>query len=80
MTAHVYVTMKRTVLDPQGQTIQRALKKLRHDAVTDVRQGKYFQLQLAGIDEAAAKAEVERIAREVLCNSVMEEFTFRIEP
>jgi phosphoribosylformylglycinamidine synthase PurS subunit len=80
MKAYVYVTLKRTVLDPQGQTIQNALKKLRHDMVTDVRQGKYFELHLAdGIGPDQARAEVERIAREVLCNPVMEEFTFKIE-
>ena len=80
MKAKVYVTLKRTVLDPQGQTIQRALKKMRHDAVTDVRQGKYFELELAdGLASEQARAEVERIAREVLCNPVMEEFTFKIE-
>jgi phosphoribosylformylglycinamidine synthase len=80
MTAHVYVTLKRTVLDPQGQTIYGALKKLRHAMIEEVRQGKYFQLKLAdGTSEADAKVEVEKIAREVLCNPVMEEFTFTIE-
>lgn len=80
MTANVFVTLKRTVLDPQGQTIHRALKKLRHERVEDVRQGKYFQLKLAdGMSEADARAEVQRIAGEVLCNPVMEEFTFTLE-
>ncbi len=80
MKAHVYVMLKRTVLDPQGQTIHGALKKMRYQGVEDVRQGKYFQITLdSALDSAAATAEVERIAREVLTNPVIEEFTYRIE-
>ena len=80
MKAHVYVTLKRTVLDPQGQTIQGALKKLQFASVSDVRQGKYFLLTITdGISRKAAEAEVERIAREVLTNPVIEEFSFRLE-
>ncbi len=80
MKAHVYVVSKRTVLDPQGQAIQNALKKLGHKGVADVRQGKYFILTLDdSLDGTAAEAEVERIAAEVLTNPVMEEFSFRIE-
>jgi phosphoribosylformylglycinamidine synthase len=80
MKAHVYVTLKRTVLDPQGQTIQNALKKMQYKAVKDVRQGKYFVLDLDNtLDAAAAKEEVERIAREVLTNPVIEEFSYRLE-
>jgi phosphoribosylformylglycinamidine synthase subunit PurS len=80
MKAHVYVTLKRTVLDPQGQTIQRALRKMQFGAVEDVRQGKYFQLTLAdSLDGEAAKAEVERIAREVLTNPVIEEFSYHLD-
>jgi len=80
MKAHVYVTLKRTVLDPQGQTIQNALKKMQYTGVNDVRQGKYFVLNLdTSLDAAAAKDEVERIARDVLTNPVIEEFTYRLE-
>jgi phosphoribosylformylglycinamidine synthase PurS subunit len=80
MKAHVYVTLKSSVLDPQGQTIQNALRKIGFADVTAVRQGKYFALTLAdGLAPAAAKEQVERIAREVLTNPVIEEFTFRIE-
>jgi phosphoribosylformylglycinamidine synthase len=80
MKAHVYVTLKRTVLDPQGQTIHGALKRMQYTGVEDVRQGKYFQLTLRGMMEASdARAEVERIARDVLTNPVIEEFTYRIE-
>jgi phosphoribosylformylglycinamidine synthase len=80
MKAHVYVTLKRTVLDPQGQTIQNALKKMQYKAVKDVRQGKYFVLDLDNVlDAAAAKEEVERIARDVLTNPVIEEFSYRLE-
>jgi phosphoribosylformylglycinamidine synthase len=80
MKAHVYVTLKKTVLDPQGQAIHNALRKMRYAGVSDVRQGKYFELTLEeGIPEAAARAEVERIARKVLTNPVIEEFSFRLE-
>jgi phosphoribosylformylglycinamidine synthase PurS subunit len=80
MKAHVYVTLKKTVLDPQGQAIHNALRKMRYEGVADVRQGKYFELTLEeGLAEAAARAEVERIAREVLTNPVIEEFSFRLE-
>ncbi|MGB6131670.1 MAG: phosphoribosylformylglycinamidine synthase subunit PurS [Acidobacteriaceae bacterium] len=80
MKAHVYVTLKKTVLDPQGQAIHHALRKMRYEGIADVRQGKHFELSLDdGIPESAARAEVERIAREVLTNPVIEEFSFRIE-
>jgi phosphoribosylformylglycinamidine synthase subunit PurS len=80
MKAYVYVTLKRTVLDPQGQTILSALKKMQYGGVEDVRQGKYFVLTLEdSLDAATAHAEVERIAREVLTNPVIEEFSFRLE-
>jgi phosphoribosylformylglycinamidine synthase subunit PurS len=80
MKAHVYVTPKTSVLDPQGQTIHNALRKIGFAEVAGVRQGKYFALSLiAGLDAAAARTQVERIAREVLTNPVIEEFTYRIE-
>jgi phosphoribosylformylglycinamidine synthase PurS subunit len=79
MKAHVYVTLKHTVLDPQGQTIHGALKRMQYTGVEDVRQGKYFQLTLRAMATADAKAEVERIAREVLTNPVIEEYTYRLE-
>ena len=80
MKAHVYVTLKSSVLDPQGQTIQNALHKIGFADVASVRQGKYFALSLAdGLSAEAAKSQVERIAREVLTNPVIEEFTYRIE-
>ncbi|MDP9039903.1 MAG: phosphoribosylformylglycinamidine synthase subunit PurS [Acidobacteriota bacterium] len=83
MKAHVYVTLKRTVLDPQGQTVAGALRRMDFQGVADVRQGKYFLLTLEdglSADPARAHAEVERIAREVLTNPVIEEFSFRLEP
>jgi phosphoribosylformylglycinamidine synthase subunit PurS len=80
MKAHVYVSLKTSVLDPQGQTIHNALRKIGFAGVEDVRQGKYFVLKLAdGITAEAARAEVERIAREVLTNPVIEEYSYRIE-
>ena len=80
MKAHVYVTLKASVLDPQGQTIHNALRKIGFANVTAVRQGKYFALSLAdSLTADQARTEVERIAREVLTNPVIEEFTYKIE-
>lgn len=80
MKAYVYVTLKNTVLDPQGKTIHGALRKMNYKGVDDVRQGKYFVLTLEPtLKKDLAKAEVERIAREVLTNPVIEEFSYKLE-
>ncbi len=78
MKAHVWVMLKNSVLDPQGAAIQQALAGLGHSAVKDVRQGKFFVLDLQGLDRAAAQREVEQISREVLTNPVIEQFRFEI--
>ncbi len=80
MKAHVYVTLKRTVLDAQGKTIAEALGRMAYKGIDDVRQGKYFVLTLAdSLAAAEAEAEIDRIAREVLTNPVIEEYSFRLE-
>ena len=79
MKAYVHVMLKKTVLDPQGKTIHGALTKMGYKGVQDVRQGKYFVIALDGLDRKAAEAEVERMAREVLTNPVIEEFTYTLE-
>ena len=80
MKAYVYVSLKKSVLDPQGKTIYNALNKMGYKGLGDVRQGKYFEITLnGGLAKDDAKAEVERIAREVLTNPVIEEFSYRIE-
>jgi phosphoribosylformylglycinamidine synthase subunit PurS len=78
MKAHVWVMPKLTVLDPQGQTIQRALSSLGFSKVQDVRQGKFFVLALDGLSREDAKTQVERIAKDVLTNPIIEEFRFEI--
>ena len=80
MKAFVYVSLKRSVLDPQGKTIQGALNKMGYKGLQDVRQGKFFELTLdGGLDRAQAEKEIARIAREVLTNPVIEEFRYSIE-
>jgi len=79
MKAFVYVSLKKTVLDPQGKTIQGALSKLGYKGVQDVRQGKYFELALNGVSKEQARTEVERIAKEILTNPVIEEFSYKLE-
>jgi phosphoribosylformylglycinamidine synthase PurS subunit len=75
MKARVFVSLKKTVLDPQGQTIRAALAGQGHTSITDVRQGKTFEIELApGTDAAAARGELEQIARDVLANPVIEEY------
>jgi phosphoribosylformylglycinamidine synthase PurS subunit len=78
MKAHVWVMPKLTVLDPQGQTIQRALSSLGFSKVQDVRQGKFFVLALDGLSREDAKTQIERIAKDVLTNPIIEEFRFEI--
>jgi phosphoribosylformylglycinamidine synthase subunit PurS len=80
MKAYVYVSLKRSVLDPQGKTIQGALGKMGYQGLQDVRQGKYFEISLNGdLSKADAEQEVQRMAREVLTNPVIEEFHYTVE-
>ncbi len=80
MKAYVYVSLKKSVLDPQGKTIQGALKKMGYKGLEDVRQGKYFELTLdGGLSRSEAETEVARMARDVLTNPVIEEFRYSIE-
>ena len=80
MKAFVYVSLKRSVLDPQGKTIQGALNKMGYKGLQDVRQGKYFEITLdGGLSRNDAEAEIGKIAREVLTNPVIEEFRYSIE-
>ena len=75
MKARVYVSMKPTVLDPQGQTICSALQGMGHREVASVRQGKYFEIALAdGIERDSAIQTLDSIARDVLSNPVIEDY------
>ena len=69
---------KRTVLDPQGQTIQHALSGLGYESVKDVRQGKFFVLNVEGLTQEQAVKQLDRITKEVLTNPVIEEYRFEI--
>jgi phosphoribosylformylglycinamidine synthase PurS subunit len=80
MKAYVYVSLKKSVLDPQGKTIHGALKKMGYKGLEEVRQGKYFELTLdGGLTRPEAEAEIARMASEVLTNPVIEEFRFSLE-
>jgi phosphoribosylformylglycinamidine synthase subunit PurS len=75
MKARVIVQLKEGVLDPQGQTIRRSLNKMGHQQVSEVRQGKYFELEFSGLSsEQAIRQLVEEIARNVLSNPIIESF------
>lgn len=79
MKARVYVTMKPSVLDPQGQAIHHALHTLGHHAIAGVRQGKYFEIELAdGVTREQAQAELEQISHDVLANTVIEDYRFEL--
>ena len=79
MKVRVHVSLKSTVLDPQGQTIRAALNGLGYTAVTGVRQGKFFDLSIEpGQDSGQVRQAVEKIAHEVLANPVIEEYRVEV--
>ena len=77
--ARVYVTLKKSVFDPQGKTIHEALRSLGYDSVADVRQGKFFEVALDGLSGDEAKKAAEEIARRVLANPVIESYRVELE-
>lgn len=80
MKARIYVTLKPSVLDPQGKAIHHAVQTIGYNSILDVRQGKYFEVSLDGsLREEEARLEVERMAREVLSNPVIEEYRIELD-
>ena len=78
MKARVHVTLKRGVLDPQGQAISRALAGLGFDGVGDVRAGKVIEIELAESDRERARTQVEDMCRQLLANPVVEDYAIEI--
>jgi len=80
MKAKVYVTLKPGVLDPQGKAIQHSVELLGFNAISDVRQGKYFEIALDdALAETDAHTAVTRIAAEVLSNPIIEDYRVEFE-
>jgi len=79
MKALVYVTLKPSVLDPQGKAIHHSVESLGYKNINDIRQGKFFEIALdPSVSEADARDAVERIAKDVLANPVIEDYKVEI--
>ncbi len=78
MKAKIKITLKNGVLDPQGKAIQSAVGALGISGVEDVRQGKYIEVALAETDEAKAREAVERMCKDLLANTVIENYTYEL--
>jgi phosphoribosylformylglycinamidine synthase len=80
MKAKIHVALKKTVLDPQGQTIHHAVQTLGYQGIEDIRQGKFFEIQLNdGLSREEAAHIMDKLAREVLSNPVIEEYWVELE-
>ena len=79
MKAKVFVTLKPSILDPQGKTITGALQSLGYDDVQDVRQGKYFELDIVAKTAEKAQALASEVADKLLANPVIESYRVEIE-
>jgi phosphoribosylformylglycinamidine synthase subunit PurS len=78
MKARIKITLKNGVLDPQGKAIQNALGGLGISGVDEVRQGKYIEVQLNESDEVRARATVERMCKDLLANTVIENYSYEL--
>ena len=74
MKVKVIVTLKNGVLDPQGKAIQQTLNGMAFDNVSEVRQGKYFDIEVNEADESKAKSQVEEMCKKLLANLVIEDY------
>jgi phosphoribosylformylglycinamidine synthase len=79
MKARVFVTLKKSVFDPQGKTIADALHSLGYTTVGDVRQGKFFELDIAAASADQAKTLAAEVADKVLANPVIESYRVEVE-
>jgi phosphoribosylformylglycinamidine synthase len=80
MRACIRITLKHGVLDPQGKAIENALASLGFEGVSEVRQGKYIEVDLDETDERRAREQVEKICRDLLANPVIEKYAYELVP
>ncbi len=73
------VTLKKDVLDPQGKVVSQTLKNMGYKSIINVRQGKYFEIELNEIDKEKAKKIVEEISSKLLSNIVIEDYKIDLE-
>lgn len=78
MQVRIKITLKHGVLDPQGKAIENALTSLGFSGVNEVRQGKYIEVELSEQDEARARAQVEKICKDLLANLVIENYAYEL--
>ena len=78
MKAKVYVTLKKSVLDPQGKAVQHALSTLGFNDVKDVRMGKYIELDLGSTEKTQAEQKIKAMCEKLLANTVIEEFRYEL--
>ncbi len=77
--ARVYIKLKESILDPQGQAVIHALHNLDHKEVADVRVGKYIEVRIDEKDKSAAEKQVQVYCEKLLANPVIETFDFELE-
>ncbi|MBV1695452.1 MAG: phosphoribosylformylglycinamidine synthase subunit PurS [Hyphomicrobiales bacterium] len=78
MKARIKITLKNGVLDPQGKAIETALGAMGIAGIAGVRQGKFIEVDLAETDEARARETVERMCRDLLANTVIENYAYEL--
>lgn len=78
MKAQIYVTLKKSVLDPQGSTIERSLKQMGYDDVASVRIGKFIELELDSDDKEKAEAQIKEMCDKLFVNPNIEVYRFEL--
>ena len=79
MKFSVTVTLKKDVLDPQGKVVEKTLKNMGYSSIANVRQGKYFEIEIDESDKERAKKTIEDISKKLLANVVIEDYKINIE-
>lgn len=79
MKAKIIVMPKRTVLDPQGQTVKHALESMGFKGIKDVRIGKFMEIELEGGNKAELQKQIDEACHRLLSNPVIEEYSFEIQ-
>jgi len=78
MKAQIFVTLKKSVLDPQGSTIERSLKQMGYDDVDSVRIGKFIELEINGDDKEKIQTEINEMCKKLFVNPNIEEYRFEL--